>query len=72
MDPLTSQGINASTGFATGAGANAANTPCSSGAGMLGLGGRAYDALFGAAPGPDQGEHRRGWSIRRQPVICRP
>jgi hypothetical protein len=49
MDPLTSQGINASSGFATGAGANAANTALGSGAGMLGLGGRAYDALFGAA-----------------------
>jgi hypothetical protein len=49
MDPLTSQGINASTGFATGAGANAANNALTSGAGMLGLGGNAYNSLFGAA-----------------------
>jgi hypothetical protein len=49
MNPLTDQGIQASQNFSTGAGADAANSAMGAGSDMLGLGGRAYDALFSAA-----------------------
>jgi hypothetical protein len=49
MDGLTSQGINANAGFATGAGAGAANSMLGAGGNMLGLGGQAYQGLFNAA-----------------------
>jgi hypothetical protein len=59
MDPLTSQGINANAGYATGAGADAASNVLSSGQNLLGAGQQglsAYNSLMGAATtDPTQG-----------------